>query len=321
MKKILLILTIALALVVSCKNKKTSMKDEEAVEVSDFVDFFPEVKLPFELTDTTLLRKESDSMLIGNKVFAQFIPDTVLTNVFGKTARPRLYSLGRAREKGKETYLFVKAVQGLKRVVYLITFDDENRYLNSMPIIRSGFDTWTNNYASLDKKFQITTYSEKTAGGEVQHFKRNIYVFNSGANIFTLILTEPNEEAIATIINPIDTLPHKHKFSGDFVKDKKNFISFRDGKNESELLFFVHFEKDKGECTGELKGTAKIISAKVARHQEVGNPCTIEFTFNPSNVVMKEIGGCGSYRDIKCFFEGTFPRKKEPAAKPSKKKK
>lgn len=297
------------------------MKDEEAVEVNDFIDFFPEVKLPYELNDSTLLRKESDSMLIGNKIFAQFIPDTVLSKDFGKSAKPKLYSLGQAREKGKETYLFVKAIQGSKRAGYLICFDKDNHYLNSMPIIKSGFDTWMHDYASLDKKYQITTYRDKTVNGEVQHFKRNIYIYNSGVNTFTLILTEPNEEAIETIINPIDTLAHKHKYAGDYIKDKKNFISFRDGKNESELLFFVHFEKDKGECTGELKGTAKISSGKLARYQEIGNPCSIEFTFNPTNVVMKEIQGCGSYRDIKCFFEGTYPRKKEPTAKPAKKKK
>ena len=80
--------------------------------------------------------------------------------------------------------------------------------------------------------------------------------------------------------------------------------------------FFVHFEKDNAECVGELKGTARMISPTKAYYKAVGNPCTIEFTFNGPAVVMKEIEGCGSYRDIKCFFEGTYPRKKE---KPSKK--
>jgi hypothetical protein len=34
---------------------------------------------------------------------------------------------------------------------------------------------------------------------------------------------------------------------------------------------------------------------------------------------MKEVEGCGNHRDIKCFFEGTYPRKKEKP-KTSKKK-
>jgi hypothetical protein len=36
---------------------------------------------------------------------------------------------------------------------------------------------------------------------------------------------------------------------------------------------------------------------------------------------MKEVEGCGSYRDIKCFFEGSFPKKKEVKPKAPKKKK
>jgi len=97
------------------------------------------------------------------------------------------------------------------------------------------------------------------------------------------------------------------------VKDKKNFISLRDGKHASETLFFIHFEKD--DCRGELKGMARFVSNNVAVYQEGGNPCTIEFNFSAGRVSMKETGGCGSYRDIKCFFEGSYPKKKTPKPK------
>jgi len=30
---------------------------------------------------------------------------------------------------------------------------------------------------------------------------------------------------------------------------------------------------------------------------------------------MKEVEGCGSYRDIKCFFDGVFPKKKKKETK------
>ena len=151
-------------------------------------------------------------------------------------------------------------------------------------------------------------------------FKRNIYVYNSGINDFTLILTEPNVEMIQDVYNPIDTLAKKNKLAGDYIKDKKNFVSIRDGKNDQEILFFVHFEKDKGECIGELKGTAKLISAKKAQYKEAGNPCTLEFDFTTSSVSMKEVEGCGSYRDIKCFFDGKYPKKKAAPAKSTQKK-
>jgi hypothetical protein len=289
------------------------MTGEEPVEVADMINFFPEVSLPFVVADSTLARKSSDSLLVAYSIFTQFIPDTILIKDF-KKVQPKLYALGRAKEKGRETYLFVKAVAGAKRVGYLVTFDKTDKYLNTLRLVRTG-ENFTHVYGGLDKKFQITTYRERKGASETT-FKRNVYIYNSASNDFTLILTEPNEEIIEDVVNPIDTFSRKNKYTGDYVVSKKNFISFRDGKNSSEILFFTHFEKNKGECIGELKGTARFMSAKKAVYKEAGNPCTLEFNFTSSSVVMKEIEGCGSYRDIKCFFEGTYPRKKE---KPSKK--
>lgn len=308
-------------ILLSCKSKKPDLKDDEAVDVGEFIEFFQEIALPFKLSDSDLLKKQSDSTIVGYKVFSQFIPDSVLNKNFGETEKPVLYALGKTKEKGHETYLFVKAVLAKKRIAYLICFDKDNNYLNSFPLVKAGIGNFSSSYGLLDKKFQITTYQEtKNATGETW-YKRNVYVYNSAANDFTLVLTEPNEEMIKNIINPIDTFPKKSKLSGDYIRNKENFISIRDGKNASEILFFVHFENDNALCVGELKGTAHMVSATKANYKENGNPCTIEFTFSGSTIVMKEIEGCGSYRDIKCFFEGRFTRKKEPKPKTAKKKK
>ena len=126
---------------------------------------------------------------------------------------------------------------------------------------------------------------------------------------------------IENIINPIDTFPKKHKFSGDYVRNKQNFISVRDGKNASEISFFVHFEKDNAECVGELKGTAKYDYLPL-KHiiRKTAIPVLLNLPLARPSVVMKEIEGCGSYRDIKCFFEGRFTKKKESKPKPAKRK-
>ncbi|RYY15398.1 MAG: hypothetical protein EOO04_28690 [Chitinophagaceae bacterium] len=134
-----------------------------------------------------------------------------------------------------------------------------------------------------------------------------------------LIFTEPNEDIIENVINPIDTLPRKNKVSGDYVINKTNFISIRDGKDPSHISFFVHFEKDNSTCNGELKGAARFISPTTAQFKESGNPCTIQFDFKGNIVTMKEMEGCGSYRDIKCFFDGKYPREKESRQKDTKK--
>jgi hypothetical protein len=318
MTRLLLMLCIPILVVFSCKNKKVvSRTGADPVESSDFLNFFSAAELPFTIADTTLVKKFPDSSLIAFKVFAQFVPDSVFKKDFGNN-KPKIYPLGKAKEKGKETYLFIKAVSGTKRAAYIITFDQHNKYLNTLPIVRKGFDnTWSFAYGSLDKKFQINTYREKKSGSDIS-FKRNVYIYNSSANDFTLIFTEPNEEVAENIVNPIDTFAQKNKYTGDYESNKKNFISFRDGKTPSDIIFFVHFEKNKGECIGELKGTARFVSAKKAVYNQSGNPCMLEFNFTPTAVVMKEIEGCGSYRDIKCFFEGTFPKKKKKPTKNTK---
>ena len=316
MNRILLVLCLAGIVTFACNDKeKAPMTGEEPVTVEEFIEFFPKVELPFTIADTSLGRKMGDSSLIANAVFAQFIPDSIIKNDFGK-ATPKIYSLGRVKERDRQTYLFAKAITSSKKVGYLITFGKQNEYLNTLPIV-SNSATYSFSYGKLDNKFQITTYREKKTKTGEANFKRNVYIYNDASNEFTLILTEPNIDIIEDIINPIDTLPQKNKYTGDYQVNKKNFISFRDARRPSEILFFTHFEKDGGECVGELKGTARFVSAKTARYKEIGNPCSLEFTFTSSSVTMKE-EGCGSYRDIKCFFDGRYPRKKAKTTKKAK---
>lgn len=298
-------------LVVACKNKKTSLQDDQQVTASDFIEFFPQVTPPYFVSDTMLSKKPNDSFAIGAATFNKFVPDSIFRKEFGKSAKPKLYALAGTAEKGKEKYLFIEALSGSKRVAYLACFGKDDKFLKAMPLVKVGFDHYTSAYGLLDSKFQITTYHEtKKAGGDVV-FKRNIYFYDRNSDNFTLIVTEPNEDIIQDIINPIDTLPAKNKFSGDYVQNARNIISVRDGRNASEFVFFVHFEKDNGECTGELKGTARFVKPGIAQYAKNDNPCVLEFAFAGSKVTMKEKGGCGTYRDIKCFFEGSFWKKRK----------
>jgi hypothetical protein len=98
-------------------------------------------------------------------------------------------------------------------------------------------------------------------------------------------------------------------------------VSFRDGRKAGTLLFFIHFEKDNGTCNGELKGDAVLGPGNTAKFTENNGTCSIDFMFNGNTVRIKELEGCGSYRDIKCFFEGSYTRKKKPILKTQKKKK
>ncbi|WP_207513445.1 hypothetical protein [Longitalea luteola] len=314
MKKYLLSLGLIL-LLFACKDEKTTLQAGDIETAADFVAFYPEASLPFIVADTMLAKKQNDSMAIALNTFSKFIPDSIWRKDFGKTATPKFYALGRTKEKEKESYLFTAVVAGSKKVVYLATFNKENKFLQAMPILKTGFDRYTSAYGLLDSKFQITTYRETRASADEIRYKRNVYFYDRNGDNFTLIVTEPNEDIIEDVVNPIDTLPASNKFSGDYIVNEKNFVSIRDGRNASEMVFFIHFEKSGGKCNGELKGTGRFISPTVAQFVKSDNPCSLEFTFTSSKVTLKEKGGCGTYRDIQCFFSGSYPKKKASKAK------
>ncbi|WP_332737358.1 hypothetical protein [Flavihumibacter sp.] len=310
-------------LLMACKEEKKPLLDTEKVEVDDFIDFFPELKLPFLVADTSLPAKSPDSLRIGNKIFAQFVPDSILHPVFGKKSKPKIYPIGKLEVEDGETYLFVKAVLAQKRTAYLLVFDKEI-YKTVLPLVTiSGTPKEADrNVATMDSRYTITTLRQRTAADGQVVYNKKVYVYNT-EGVFTMILTESNDKdaASAVLLNPIDTLKATHKLSGDYIRDKKNVLSFRDGRTEGTLMFFVHFEKDGGECRGELKGEANITGKNTARYTETNGPCLIDFTFSGNTVTMKELEGCGSYRDIKCFFEGSFTRKKKATPPANKKKK
>jgi hypothetical protein len=319
--KICLWLILLSGLLFSCGNKKVSLaENDEKVDVQDFIGFFQPLRLPYEVGDTLLRRREKDSMSINYTLFTRFVPDTVLSKYFGREGKPRLYAIGKLAVPDNETYLLVKASTSPRKALLVICFDKKKKFSAARPVIYLDNEPGISGQVAIDAKYTITvSHQRKVAGGEAV-YKKDAYVYND-AGMFTLIMTESNEKAsnkAAPVYNPIDTLSHKHKFTGDYAQDKRNLISVRDGKDPSIVLFFVHFEKDNGDCKGELKGRAKFISPTVARYTSNGSPCMVEFSFSTAGISMKETGGCGNPRDIRCFFEGYFPKLKEPKPKPAK---
>ena len=136
-----------------------------------------------------------------------------------------------------------------------------------------------------------------------------------------LIMTDALDDKPTELSNPIDTVSKKQKYAADYGTGKMNLVSIRDGRKKDRLSFFIHFEKNNGECTGELKGEALLKSPTVAEYREGGDPCILQFKFTSSSVTVKELEGCGSRRGLRCSFDGAYPRKKEIKPKPVKAKK
>jgi hypothetical protein len=311
-----------LLFVFACKQKKkVSLSGDDLVTIGDFIESFRPVNLPFQFTDAYLARNANDSLVISQKVFTQFIPDSALTKVFGKNAKLKIYPLGKVSVEDKETYLFLKVLSNDRKAAYIASFDRKDKFLATMPVLIPDASPATQQSFSFDKRYTVSKIvTRKNPDGTISDGKE-VYVLNEDAKAFMLIMTEALDDKNMEVINPIDTLPKRNKFSGDYVKDKRNLVSIRDNKRSDRFVFFIHFEKSNGNCVGDLKGEANFTSSNTAVFRNPGEPCSLQFYFTASSVNIAELQGCGSHRGPNCLFEGNYPRKKEikKPKKPSKK--
>jgi hypothetical protein len=318
LKRIILLLA-ATGFLFSCKHKKKpSMAGEDTVKVSDFIDFFQPLSLPAQFADSILMKKEKDSLLISYKVFTQFVPDSVLSKVFGKGLKPKIYAIGKATVPNAENYLFVKTAIDARRALFVLAFDKKEKFIASLAALRLDQNNMTRQTVTMDRRFSINkSIIRRNADGSTSEGK-DVYVLNEPGKNFMMVVTDALEDKPVELINPIDTLPRKQKYAADYGFGKFNLVSIRDGRKADRITFFVHFEKNNGECTGELKGEAILRSPNTAEYRADGDPCILKFTFSGASVSLTE-ESCGSRRGVQCLFDGSFARKKDNRPPPPKK--
>jgi hypothetical protein len=305
----------------ACKQKKKQLDPDAPVTIAGFFDFYPDTKLPLHVKDSAAFETEIDSIPITFKIFSGFVPDSLLGKYFGKNARPLLFPMARLKTKDQETYLLTKAIQGTKKGIFLSVFNKDKKYSNGMPLLITETGSEVQHTADMDAKFTITTNQQHKGADGLLLYKKAVYAYSPAATSFNLILTESNDQTAPALINPIDTLPAKNKLSGDYRRDKMNLVSIRDGKKPNQIRFFIHFEENGGDCKGELKGEASIIAPGKAVYRQSGDQCALQINFEGNRVSLKEEEACGSHRDIKCFFEGSFIKKPSIKIKTGVKKK
>ena len=311
MARYLACLLVTCYLLTGCGNKKKpSLSGTDEVVITDFIESFELIKPPYEVTDTLLNKKERDSLLIANKIFAQFIPDSVLTKVFGKNAKSKIY-MGKRVAIEKETYLFTKVITVDKKGVLVLCFDKENKFKAYLPLLVVDNNPATTQISGLDRRLSFyKTVSLKDPDGSTAEGK-DVFIYNDEAGQFLLIMRDPLDDRVQEVTNPIDTMARKNRFSADYVKDKLNIVSVRDDSKSGKINFFIHFDRNKGECSGELKGVANFTSSNTAIYKQPGDACSLQFNFSPSAVSIKELEACGEHRGVKCSFDGSYSRKKE----------
>lgn len=310
----LVIILLSLFIGAGCKSDPIDLSGKTTVKEKDFLAAFKPMSLPFSVSDTNIDSK-ADTLVIGKEVFLQFYPDSAFSNIMGKRNIYTIHPIGLI-DKEKEKYLLfiIKENKKKKRLVVLVA-NEKNQFLASKELLNNFEGTEYHRSLSINKEPTFLISREKMGNANEMLFTRAGWVYND-AGFFMVVINDSNEDPAKTaVINPLDTLPKLNKFSGDYIKDKNNYVSIRDGKDQNTYLFFILFEKSNGACKGELKGEFKLIKPAEGLYSKNGDPCLIDFTFNANQLKIKEQGSCGNHRGIKCFFDDRYTKKREPRKK------
>jgi hypothetical protein len=302
----------------ACKGRKSEEKGG-GFSYESFSSLFKKVNAPYELSDTAFL-KNRDTTQIRSVPFSNFIPDSLRARWFGKGAKVRYIAMAQIPFAKEANYYVVRAFTGSRKMALVFAFN-KDQFGGVMSFLIPDSDPATSQVSVIDRDHSISKLMTLKKPNNVTQEGRDVYEYYADAKQFSLILTNPLNNENSEVINPIDTFPRKHKFSGDYVKDKKNFISIRDGRYPNQLIIFMHMEQNEGACTGELKGDLLLTSPTAAIYRQGGDPCVMSLRFGANSLTVKEDQGCGSHRGLDCSFNGSYSRKKEPKPKAAAKKK
>jgi hypothetical protein len=119
----------ALCFVIACSEEKTDLSGNTPLKINDFNKVFKTVTLPINISDTNLA-KVRDTIKIGAKALAQFVPDSVVEKIIPeKDQKAILYPLLKI-EKETEYYLMLNVHHPKKEEIVVVVFSKKNAYLD-----------------------------------------------------------------------------------------------------------------------------------------------------------------------------------------------
>ncbi|ANH81801.1 hypothetical protein A8C56_13150 [Niabella ginsenosidivorans] len=297
--------------------KKKSMTGGDEVNMDEFMEVYPKLTLPFTYGDSTFSEKENDSNLIAPQVFHQFVPDSLTIAAFGANARPRYYPVGSIDAGSGDFYLLSRGMTPSQKILLITAYDKKKKFIAGLPVIKLSRGTDKTVSVTIDPRLNINKNATQKLANGIEITGNDVFVLNKAAGKFMLIMTDSLGDGTTELVNPIDTLPRKEKYSGDYGKGKTELISIRDGQREGRFRFFIHLEDRDKQCMGELKGEAVFNAPATAVYRQGGDPCVLRFVFEKNSITLQEVEGCGSRLGaLQCSFNGTYPRKKEKKKEP-----
>ncbi len=301
-----------MSLLFACGEQPTDLTGNTPIKINDFNKVFKEANLPITITDSSF-KHADDSIVIERKALAQFLPDSTIDIIIdwgNKKNKPSIHPYLRI-EKETEYYLLLNVKYPKKREIVALVFNKKNKHLDAKVI--TDFSDENRNSTKYGKSLNINHEPSFTVEENIVHsqgntsFEKKAWAYTDSS--FRIIYFDSNKKPEnKVIINPIDTiLTSKNVYSGNYGGDAKNFISLRDNGAPNKYQFFIHFEKNEGNCIGELKGVLNFTNNK-ATYNEKGDACIVHFTINGNNITIKEDGNCGNHRGMTCYFNDNFDK-------------
>ena len=303
-------------MILACAEKKPDFTGNTPLTINDFNKVFKAASLPLSISDSNL-KRYTDTLVIGRKALAQFIPDSVVENIIAiKDKKASLHPIIRI-EKEEEYYLLLNVSHPKKQEIAVVVFSKKNEFLDYKVI--TEFNEGNANSKMYGKNLNINrepsflVEENKLAEDNSLTYEKKGWAYTD--NSFRLIYFDSNKKPeTKKVLNPLDSMPMNYTFSGDYARDAKNFISIRDYSTAGKYQFFLHFEKKDGSCVGELKGLLTFTKNK-ATYTEKGDPCIINFTIQGNVINIKEDGNCGNHRNMTCYFNDSYDKKRKAKKK------
>lgn len=309
-----IIALISLLLLMGCKSKSTDLSSDKPIKPNEFIAAFPLLDNSFSANDTTIV-EYADSTNINLKLLARFVPDSLTKRLMGADKKAVFRAVGRV-DKNEETYLVLLCIKQQKPLTTVVVLNKKtNEFIASKDLFDKQNANGYNYSIAINKEPTFFINREKIVSDKDMRYTKSGWALMN--NKFVEIVKESNERSdkLSPIIDPLDTLPTLNKLSGNYAEDERNFMSVRDGRTPQNYLFFLHIDKNNGNCVGELKGELKLTDSTHAIYNAGGDPCVIDFTFERNSITIKEKGSCGNRRGMDCFFDDTYGKKKETKKK------
>jgi hypothetical protein len=303
-------------LILACAEKKPDLTGNTPITINDFNKVFKAASLPVSISDSNLNRY-TDTLVIGRKALAQFVPDSVVENIIGiKDKKALLHPIIRI-EKEEEYYLLLNVIHSKKQEIAVVVFSKKNKFLDYKIITEFNEENHSSKLygknLNINKEPSFLVEENKLADDNSLTYEKKGWAYTDSS--FRLIYFDSNKKPeTKKVLNPIDSMPMNYTYSGDYTRDAKNFISIRDYASAGKYQFFLHFEKKEGSCVGELKGLLNFIKNQ-ATYSEKGDPCIIHFTIQGNVINIKEDGNCGNHRNMTCYFNDSYDKKRKPKKK------